>query len=952
MPISTLLFSSKRKVLFLFASVFSYHTAQAQLDTNPPDVSWRQINTEKFQVIFPEGFENQAQHVANTLQYLHAPLSRSLQKEPRRLPLILQNRNAISNGFVTLAPRRSEFYTMPPQDYTLLGTNRWLDLLAVHEFRHVVQYDKARQSLSKLMYYLGGEYGLSVANNISIPNWFWEGDAVSTETAFTRSGRGRTPDFDLLYRTNLLSSRNYSYNKQHLGSFKDPVPNHYVLGYHLVTYGRRHYGADFWSGVIDQAASRFFVPFVFSSSLRYESGYSLPANYRRLQHELDSLWTGQVNQIELTEATTITKRSDSVYTNYEFPQELPDGSIVALKSGLGDYPQFVQVKLDGTEEKLFTPGPLNGNAMLSVAQNKIVWSEYEFDPRWQVRTYSVLKTYDLATGKKQVLQRKTRLAAPAFSPDASKIAAIEATLKNEYALVILDAITGKELKRIPAPQNDFLSMPRWSPDGKNIVLLRTANGQRTIQLLDPESNTFTEVLPPTTENIGHPVMVGNYVYFNAPYTGIENVFALDITTRQQYQVTSRPFAGTNATISHDGQQIIFNDFTKNGYIVARMPHNPATWVPLAQVPDTRVKYYQPVVEQEGNPDILTQVPNQVYPVQPYSKFKNIVKPHSWAPGRDPVNNIYTATLYSQDLLSTTVATATYSYNANEKTSRGQVGLSYQGFYPIINVAGAIGQRAEVKDDSLEYGWREKSITAGFQIPLNLTHSRYQESLVFGADANVTDVSDYERPRTALTEQSNGTLRNLHYNVAYIRSHSRSKRDLAGRFEQRLAINYYHTPMGGDYKSGLFAATAQFAFPGLFKHHSFQIGGNYQHQDVENYRFASTIIFPRGYSYRSHQNFAGGFVQYRLPLWYPDLALGPFLYFQRLRGNVFFDYGQGRSKAVIYQPNRNYQSIGAELSTDFNVMRFNGILWNFGVRFSYLPQEKDLQVEVLVVDVGF
>jgi hypothetical protein len=143
-----------------------------------------------------------------------------------------------------------------------------------------VQYDKARQGASKLMYYLGGDYGLSIANNVAIPNWFWEGDAVGAETAFTHSGRGRTPDFDLLYRTNLLSGRHYSYNKQHLGSFKDPVPNHYVLGYHFTTYGRRHYGADFWSKVVKDAANRFYAPFVFSSALRYETGYRLPANYR------------------------------------------------------------------------------------------------------------------------------------------------------------------------------------------------------------------------------------------------------------------------------------------------------------------------------------------------------------------------------------------------------------------------------------------------------------------------------------------------------------------------------------------------------------------------------------------------------------------------------------------------------------------------------------------------
>ena len=332
--------------LFLFLA-FTPRVQSQQLSTNPPNVKWQQINTEKFQIIFPEGFDREAQRVANTLQHIHGPLSRTLGREPRKIPIILQNRNAVSNGFVTLGPRRSEFYTMPPQDYTLLGTNNWLDLLAVHEFRHIVQYDKTLQGASKLAYYLFGEYGLSVAGNLALPNWFWEGDAVGAETAFTASGRGRTPDFDLLFRTNALTRRPYSYNKQHLGSFKDPVPNHYVLGYHFTSFGRRHYGPDFWEKVIDHATGRFFVPFIFSKAMRYETGYRLPANYHRMVHELDSLWTQQAESVTETPATVLTQRRNSTYTHYEFPNELPDGSIVALKSGLGDVPQFVKINANG-----------------------------------------------------------------------------------------------------------------------------------------------------------------------------------------------------------------------------------------------------------------------------------------------------------------------------------------------------------------------------------------------------------------------------------------------------------------------------------------------------------------------------------------------------------------------------------------------------------------------------
>jgi hypothetical protein len=177
-------------------------TSQAvfsQTGANPPSVKWRQINTESFKIIFPAELEREGQRMANTMQYIHNPLSGSLGHAPHKMPIVLQNQGVISNGFVALSPRRSEFYTTAPQSYNLGGTNNWLNLLALHEFRHMVQYEKAYHSRVKLAYYPFGQNGILALSNAAVPSWFWEGDAVATETAFSPSGRGRIPDFDLLF---------------------------------------------------------------------------------------------------------------------------------------------------------------------------------------------------------------------------------------------------------------------------------------------------------------------------------------------------------------------------------------------------------------------------------------------------------------------------------------------------------------------------------------------------------------------------------------------------------------------------------------------------------------------------------------------------------------------------------------------------------------------------------
>ena len=211
-------------------------------ETNAPSVKWNQLNTPNFMILYPIGFDVQAQRVANTLETIREPESKTMSALPKKISIILQNQSSFSNGFVTLAPRRSEFYAMPSQNYNFIGTNDWLSLLATHEYRHIVQFQRSITGFNKFFYYLFGQQAVAGLSFAAAPQWFWEGDAVATETAFTPSGRGRIPYFDLVFRTNIMEGRTFNYHKQYLRSYKNNIPNHYVLGYNMVSYLRRKTG--------------------------------------------------------------------------------------------------------------------------------------------------------------------------------------------------------------------------------------------------------------------------------------------------------------------------------------------------------------------------------------------------------------------------------------------------------------------------------------------------------------------------------------------------------------------------------------------------------------------------------------------------------------------------------------------------------------------------------------
>ena len=174
------------------------------LDQNTASLHWYRLSTPHFRVLYPDGFDSTAQRTVNRLESLYEPTSASLGKQPRRISVLLQNQTTTSNGFVSLFPRRSEFFAVSPQDPALLGTFNWLDLLAVHEYRHVVQNDKALQGYGRVLYSIFGNTGLGLPL-LTVPDWFAEGDAVSNETLLSTSGRGRIPNFDLGMRANLLA---------------------------------------------------------------------------------------------------------------------------------------------------------------------------------------------------------------------------------------------------------------------------------------------------------------------------------------------------------------------------------------------------------------------------------------------------------------------------------------------------------------------------------------------------------------------------------------------------------------------------------------------------------------------------------------------------------------------------------------------------------------------------
>ena len=918
------------------------------LSQNPPALRWQEVWTPNFRVLYANELDSAAQRTARRLEQLHGPGVATLGVRPRPISVVLQSQTTVSNGFVTFLPRHAEFFITPEQGLGL-GTVDWLDGLVVHEFRHVGQFEKARQGVGRVLGPLLGDGALGVAA-VGVPQWFFEGDAVGTETALTRSGRGRIPYFNVGLRANLLGGRLYSYQKAVNGSLRDNVPDWYVLGYFMTSYLKAHHGPNVWSRALDRYYRFPFYPFSFSNGIRRTTGLTVEQVYDRSMAEIDSTWRAQQAAQPATTPVRefLVKESEKVFTQYQYPQYVTDSTVLALKSGLGHIAQFVLLSRKGAERKVFVPGQLNLPEMLSVNGGKAVWPEYQQNARWGQQIASELKVLDLQTGLLTRIGRSQRYSAAALSPDGRRLVAARTDAAYHHALIVLDAQTGAEIQTLPNPANDFYQQPRWHPDGRRIVAVALRPAGKTLVLLDPAGPSPTaapahDLLPVANVNLANPQPWRDFVFYNSAQLGADNLYAVSTRTGQTYRITSRPLGAYHAAVAPGGHTLAFHDYRATGARVVEMPLDTLAWtaVPLART-DPPGPYAATLAAQEPAgrlvPRLLARPDSAAvrYGVRRYVPLAHAFNLFSYGVVQSPTGTAVAVGLRSQDLLNTTQLFAGLGYDQTERTFSGTAAVSYQGRYPVFDADFTYGGRDAAvvyQGQVLRDQWQYARLTAGVRLPLNLTHSKYLQGLTVGAYLLHEQVFGYNLPVRKATEVSaTRPLNALQTSVSYASQLKRNARDVAPRGGFAVLGTGRITPFGSGLEARQWGTQVSLYLPGLRAHDALRLRAGYQWQNQLQYQFAPTISIPRGEGYTSFDHLAVLSLDYNLPLAFTHWELGRVLYVQRLRAAAFGDVAQGndfRGLATRY----TYRNAGVDVLALFNVLRLRTPLEG-GVRVTY------------------
>ncbi|WEK20606.1 MAG: hypothetical protein P0Y49_05570 [Candidatus Pedobacter colombiensis] len=884
-------------------------------EQNPLSVKWRQINASGFQIIYPTEMEKEAQRMANTLPHIYPYVGSSLGMKKTSIPLLLQNQGVIANGFVQLGPKKSEFYTTPPQQF---DSQDWLNNLAVHELRHVAQFDKLTggkaHPFPELIYF--GWFG------VSIPIWFFEGDAVTTETALTNAGRGRQPSWIMPFRTSLLEGKNISYSKAYFGSDKDITPGYYQLGYLMSSIIRTEEGKDIFNEVLTDIRKRPVRLYPFSNSLKKFTSKGSHEWFKETKATLKKNWAAQAVATPEKNYSSLTKPA-SYATNYFSPVRLSDNSILTLKQSKAEVTHLTLIDSNRKETHLLNIG-YQEQPWFSYANELVVWDEVRYDPRYRQRSYNVICSYNLKTKKVKKLSSRSRLFAPSLSADGKKIIAVRFDLSNQCNLVELDAQNGNILFTYPNPQNLILQTPSFDASGNTVAYIGVSEKGKTLNTTDRLGQT-EELIPPTQQQLSRPVFINQQIAFNTHYSGLDNIYSIDIKTKKISALSAAKYGAFNPSFPKGTSTLLFNNFTQTGYDISEIPINPE------QPGKNNFVYFGAAAEkQEHTGNVFTQIPDSAYTSKPYHALGNLINVHSITP---VIEDEYRGGLQfdSDNLLNTFSAFAGAEYYRDLGRFEYNAGIVLKSFYPIISATYRNRPRRTFYSSNtsvMQGDWRENNIQVQAMLPISL--NTLGDTYSFSLKAATSYTKRYmgeNMPANYITSLKFP----MEYGFSFVHSMRQADRDIVPKWAQTLSLIYLHQPFDKQLDGQLFAFQSAFYFPGLLKNHSFMASFNYQNSNGVR-RYDNEIPTVYGYNNIRAQNFLKNTLlfNYRFPFAFPDAEIGPLAYIRNLRGGLFCHYENLGIDTNLGEP----KTYGFELRSSMNLLRYQPVI-DLGARFVFV-----------------
>lgn len=884
-------------------------------DQDRPDRVWHQISMPGFDIVYPEGLEAEARYVADRLGTYWPALTESMpvHRPPRRIPIVLSTATLTSNGFVQSDPIQSVFFNQPSP----LGGLEWLDLLTVHEGRHLVQYAQPLDTTTgRVARVLAGENGIMAIVVLFYPNWLLEGDAVAEETRLTRGGRGRVASFDLWLRTHELTGQRYSYDRAMLGTGFEQYPrvSPYDFGYLMTSYLRREHG----SLILDQALAGVAEPgvgFTFDGRIRALTGKNLSQTYHAAWDDLHQRWQATVDDLKITPVTTL-REAKSDHWQSVYPVAIDEDWVLAVEMNVKTGSHLVILSSDETHRVATLPATAaagyTGTAKqktVSYGNGRFCWAEGREHPRFNREVTRDLYCFDIQNAERYRLtdlgdvtsagQAKTgHLLAHRFSMDRS----------SQLDLLSPD---GQSLQQIPLPKRSLAFDMSANDEGDWVFALLTEAGTQLMHWSRQTGQLSTLAGPVQGETWRSPVQANNWVLYTSDRDGIDSLWALDPASEARYRISQRPFGNYFIVWDDQQQRLLSTDYQANGHTLVEHPWSGESTPQAHWVAESDVTPREPYIAPLAQPADPVQV--NAGPAERFHYAPGDWLPNSWLLNAD--NQAATLNLYNTNLMNTLSTTISLGYNWEADTPTGSLALDWRRHWPVVSFS--VEQQPDTELNRIDTETR-----LALSLPLQQTRGVARVGLE--PSLGITHLN-----ATALNSNASADASFIEAGLSGYWAHQAAPRDLQAPIAIAPAVLLDTQLDTGGYQLAL-SNTVQ--IPGLADNHHVSLSGQWQRRDAG---FTGSSRIPASPVFESAPvtlDMATSRANYQFSLGPVDVALGRLLYLRSL--TLAFD------ARVQYRDDEQRSAYGVQLSAPSNILRNSRIRLVPTASVYFRPEQAD------------
>jgi hypothetical protein len=693
--------------------------AQALLD---PTLQFVERRTPHFVIYSHQDEETLALRLAGMVEEVRREVATTLHLDaPELTHIVLADQWDYSNGFATVLPRNVIFMNVSaPPGHSVIGrTDDWLRLLLVHEYTHIVHLDQSRR-WAGLVRRMFGRTPLAFPN-LFLPRWQIEGLATYVESHLTPQGRLRAGEFRAIDRVAAGSGRFDPIDRVDLGLVAWPGPTGvyaYGLGFHAYLVNR--FGLDSLGALAESTSGGRY-----GSAFRRVYG-ARPAQLWNAYRE--SLATGPRPAPATAEGHRRLTRRGQTVTGPRFVSptcEACPPEIVYSIVHPHAFPELRSVDVHGLVDRSLTTR-FQGSSF-GQAGTRLIFDQLEF--RRNAGTYADLWMYDRATGHRQALSHELRLLDPDVSPDGRIVAVRQGLGQRDLVLVgraDADRLTDADIEVLAAAPETQYSTPRWSPDGRRIVVERRRPGHLSeVVVFTPGSSEPDTVFADADARLVTPTWTpdGTAVIAAADFDGQSFDLYELVPDREDIRRLTKTDGALWPDVSPDGRTIVYAGYTADGHDVFSAPYSASDGErrqlggAAMRAPDAR-----------DTPDTAA-----VSAPQPYTPLRTLA-PTSWLPlvETDSAQLRLGAAAFGMDVLSRHSVSASATWLAVMSgdapiTARPPVGrpditasYAYTRYRPSVALTAA-GATQFVRvddepDDSLAPRWRREA-EARIDLPL-------------------------------------------------------------------------------------------------------------------------------------------------------------------------------------------------------------------------------------------